>query len=77
MSDQELKPCPFCGGQAAIRRTPHKKEYGPVVYYARCTECDSRGSLVRIEIDMPLERRLLEMAHAKGLAAEAWNRRAP
>ena len=29
-----LKPCPFCGGNAEVKKCHHSKKY-----YVRCTEC--------------------------------------
>ena len=36
MSDRELKPCPFCGGKAEIKRC---KVYLDDALQVRCTEC--------------------------------------
>ena len=30
----KLKPCPFCGGEAVIEKTPNTK-----TFRARCTKC--------------------------------------
>ena len=40
----ELKPCPFCGGEALAR--PNLPTYGcDVMYYAGCKKCKVRTPL--------------------------------
>ena len=55
----ELKPCPFCGGEA-------KYAYEMPFSYIYCTECDSTGKLV---IDT------YEQEDGRLEAEMAWNRR--
>lgn len=37
MTNNELKPCPFCGGKAIIIRTPNFNALP--TYFASCTNC--------------------------------------
>ena len=38
MSEQKLKPCPFCGGEAKLKIIP--KYYGDI-YWVKCEECNA------------------------------------
>lgn len=62
----ELKPCPFCGGEAKVVHSS--------AVYVTCTECGCRtrqmNRRVRVESQKDEERRVEE------LAVKAWNRRA-
>lgn len=60
----ELKPCPFCGGEAAA----HNRKYKTGVDYVqvKCARCSA------MSMDIPAS---VEYC-AKEVAAEAWNRRA-
>ena len=58
----ELKPCPFCGGEAIIRRTSVSNWLGePRDFTVVCRECDAS-----VRKFYPKEKE----------AIEAWNRRA-
>ena len=61
----ELKPCPFCGGSAAIGRTKKslKLQYSVGCNNSRCIANRLRNPFVLHFL-------------SKGEAAEAWNRRA-
>lgn len=61
----ELKPCPFCGGEAELVTEYFfsKGNYGSQV---RCTQCHSWGAGPKMD-------RSVERQQAK--AAEAWNTR--
>lgn len=59
----ELKPCPFCGGKARIRKW---KRDG---YVVRCKDCGAQGTPFYI-----CEWHDTKYI-AQGKAAEAWNRR--
>ena len=64
----ELKPCPFCGGEAEIRtqdRPDGNTHY--YVYIVRCKECRARTE------DFPIA---YYVHHDVEDAIEAWNRRA-
>lgn len=38
MTNNELKPCPFCGGEASFEQ--HKmRDFDVMVYYVRCCRC--------------------------------------
>lgn len=45
MSKNELKPCPFCGGNAVM--VQHCDNYGYVAYFVVCIECGNKTSLFR------------------------------
>ena len=73
----ELKPCPFCGGEAKIHTQPLYTENGVCVH---CTKCNARSRFVLFDctyqqyhgeanIYIPKER-------AIGDVTELWNRRA-
>ena len=65
MSD-ELKPCPFCGGEAVL-----DTGFADYVFIVRCTKCFARTDSFIMSIDdVPDD----ELA-AQSLAVEAWNRR--
>ena len=66
--DTELKPCPFCGGEAELdfaHRTfryvanDGTRKYTEYYYTVRCAECDCR----------------IGMCEVPAMAIEAWNRR--
>ena len=64
MSD-DLKPCPFCGGEAefSLGKTGDGKDW----HYVECSECEAMGPRVQYadhNIDV------------KGALADTWNRRA-
>lgn len=60
---KDLDKCPFCGGEATMRRVYDKNtEFAQAV----CTECGATGQRVAASLDYC----------AVDLAAEAWNRRA-
>lgn len=64
---EELKPCPFCGGEAKLARNyiiiKGKSEKSSWVY---CTKCSSKTTyFLRSKVERYMS-----------TAAEAWNRRA-
>lgn len=65
---EELKPCPFCGGEAKIYSGPHY-DGGHVTYWAvvKCESCEASG--MKIDEYEPVSR-------VEEWASEAWNRRA-
>ena len=58
----ELKPCPFCGGEARIKPFVSKRLFtkGMKVYEVQCTSCDCRTPL----------------CYTSEVAEMRWNRRA-
>lgn len=63
----ELKPCPFCGGKAEIRKG---NNYGdPPHFYVVCTQCGIRGCTTCLLYDGD-EKECLKKCEEK------WNRRA-
>lgn len=55
----ELKPCPFCGGEAKFKSFKSRGIFGTVAYYVECSVCKIRTEL-RLDMTEPVE---------------AWNRR--
>jgi Lar family restriction alleviation protein len=60
---EELKPCPFCGGKARIRKLQK------LVYAVRCTDCGATSTSFGVK---PWHDTVFI---AQGQAIEAWNRR--
>jgi Lar family restriction alleviation protein len=68
----ELKPCPFCGGEAVQGRSFGFDSHGHLdEYYIYCFTCGAKGPAYDKENDIL---RLTERTVRK--AADAWNRRA-
>lgn len=61
----ELKPCPFCGGEAefAIGKTGDGKDW----HYIECADCGATGPNIKYAA---------HNIRVKEANAEAWNRRA-
>ena len=57
----ELKPCPFCGGEAALEHSSEGRGYS----YVRCKKCHVRGVSYCMKFDKS----------SYDEAIEAWNRR--
>lgn len=84
MNETELKPCPFCGGEADIldNRNEHVSYrafgYGirayPTWYKCYCKKCGAVGATIHIE--KGCENNSFYEKHAKEEAIKAWNRRA-
>lgn len=62
MSDIKLKPCPFCGGEAILKRD----KIG--LYCAKCTNC---GCMTTFQFDFGEGEEV-----SKRKAADVWTRRA-
>ena len=79
--DETLSPCPFCGGKAAFRMKPFKRETG-VCYstlYIQCTVCaaQTRPETVKVlDEDSDLKRFFDYVDPAEYVLRDAWNRRA-
>ena len=69
MSD--LKPCPFCGGEAEIRTTYRELETHdvPIYSYVRCTKCFAQT------YEFPYKNTDRTGTKPVDSAIEAWNRR--
>lgn len=57
----ELKPCPFCGGEATIWSGPIEDDYFNTYYDVYCTECNC----------------MTPKFHVEESAVTFWNRREP
>ena len=68
MEHNELKPCPFCGGEAQIRQNDVCGGFGMYItkYFVMCAKCGARGASAD---DYYFE-------HPLAKAVTAWNRRA-
>jgi hypothetical protein len=66
----DLKPCPFCGGQAGIARigNQHTKKYVAEI------GCNSFGCTVTLKVGAPKGHASTEWVDSK--AVEKWNKRA-
>lgn len=62
MKNIELKPCPFCGGEAEIS---HGRFDGKDTSYVVCKRCMARGEFFTISFKRSSD----------DMAIEAWNRR--
>lgn len=81
---RELKPCPFCGGEAEIyddrNETYSVGAFGvcrrvlPTCYKVFCRKCGACGSVSKVDKDNIFDTQLQEEARAK--AVKNWNRRA-
>lgn len=80
MDEIQLKPCPFCGGEAVyiiyknyIRGTAHEWQFG-----IKCTNCmvelPVRDFIVTA--DMNSNGEIVFIKDERGKAADMWNRRA-
>lgn len=77
MTDNELKPCPFCGGtdiRLSIKRTEYPYWYSALY----CRSCNCYGARTRVTVlkkgwisRVEIER----SADVRHKAIEAWNRR--
>ena len=61
----ELKPCPFCGGEAEMNVKHGSYGYTPDIYYVKCKRCGQKVEVVS-------ER----YKNLSDIAVGAWNRRA-
>lgn len=69
MELNELKPCPFCGGEGKLRNHWESIGMGANVeqFYVRCEDCGSCGGVID---------EMFFKGDLKSMAIKAWNRRA-
>lgn len=75
MKETELKPCPFCGGKAEIRRG---KIYLMDTVQAHCTECGASMPKVPINHLLYTQGKAVRLTEEQAMqkTANEWNRRA-
>ena len=77
MEHNELKPCPFCGGEADVKYQPIYMDYGVCIF---CTECKARSKFFPYDCKYTYfhgEKNVyISKEQAKNKAIELWNRRA-
>lgn len=64
MSNEKLKPCPFCGGNAAIRQRPYANDAGCVHLAVECKSCDlmfPQANYIRLHHVETVSRELVEI----------------
>ena len=78
MEKLDIKPCPFCGGEATVEFSSYanKPEKGTFVY-VQCTKCYARGRMIleKKERNEILRNTLCEPAIDAAIAY--WNNRVP
>lgn len=72
MDEEELLPCPFCGGQAEIKESNVFMRAAAIV---RCKTCHCSTSLLITGLEL-LSRRDITMEEAVKESVASWNRRA-
>ncbi len=72
--ENELKPCPFCGGKAYLEKSSRGfvKAKPTKVAFVRCTVCDARST----RFDLAQYGRTSKSKEANAEAIKAWNGRA-
>ena len=68
----ELKPCPFCGGEAKTINHPASWNKNILVAYVRCETCQVNGTPFELNTNHTYK----DGAEYIYKAIEAWNRRA-
>ncbi len=70
----ELKPCPFCGGEILEARQ-YKSPHFSVWWFVECRSCRAKGTeCIRTDL-RPSPK--VEDDEARSRAIKAWNRRSP
>lgn len=75
MSENELKPCPFCGSTSLKVESKHNGQWhdsGTHSATVRCNKCHARGSTASSKAG---KRVYSASEEAKAKAIELWNRR--
>ena len=67
----DLKPCPFCGGEAEISYYATEQSNLPAGRFVECVSCAATGPSFEIQGDAPDRDE-----YTQAEAAAAWNRRA-
>ncbi len=69
MKEAKLRPCPFCGGEAALKKSNECVGHGDYIclYYVACEKCRAEGGNANCRGDQ---------GDLESLAVERWNRRA-
>lgn len=78
---EQLKPCPFCGGEAIFHQTSYgttSPSYCKLTFTIRCTECGSTAANAcgYIKINLNSSGEFNIMNDSRPSAILAWNRRA-
>lgn len=80
---EELKPCPFCGGKAAIKQSgieimETNRDSVRVDFSIRCVNCNATapGAYGYISVNLSRTGDLNVWHDDRASAAETWNRRA-
>lgn len=68
---QELLPCPFCGGGAAVSSYTRLGSTEAAGFYVECNDCSAGGQPFDTQGESPDR-----VDYTKGKAVAAWNRRA-
>lgn len=71
--NRELKPCPFCGGEAKIKATT--KEITGFIIWCECSKCHAKTSGYCPDINKE-DSSLDSIEECKEYAVEKWNNRA-
>lgn len=70
MSEDRLKPCPFCGGEAGMSFYARVSSPDVAGYYVECGSCSAGGEPFDIQGEMPDREE-----YTKSKAIAAWNTR--
>lgn len=68
---EELKPCPFCGGEAVIKAV--NRNYGLTIW-CQCLKCDARTKGYCLDTNNE-DATIDNIENCKNRALEQWNRR--
>ena len=66
----ELKPCPFCGGEAEVLESDHS-----ATFYCWCDSCETRGNYYNTEAEAIEAWNTRTVLTCTKETAEKWNRR--